>query len=503
MRSMSQAKNYPARPEIDAASAEPGGSLALMLGMVGERKKVLDVGCATGYLAKLMAAKQCDITGLDVNPSALEAARAYCTRTILTDLDTTPLSQSLEGMFFDVIVFGDVLEHLRAPGRTLEEARASLLDDGYVIASIPNIAHGAIRLALLGGHFDYQEFGLLDDTHIRFFTAKSVDELFLDAGYRIEAIERTRLPIFEPSDLLPQVRSSDYPAAIVEEIESDPESTTFQFVVKAYPISNEAKYRVVAKRFLSVNTALSNATTQLYAQQREIESLRRTLGERDGQLTEVREHLAVADREMRKAQTDFNRLAPQVQEGANLQAQIKQLTATQDLYKIQAEGGGERLQAAIADAHRMEIALVRAQEQLRFAQVRLAESSATFYSQRTSDLEEIASLRASAANVAEHIAAAKAALFELESLRTRNRELTEANGDLARALIASQAQSSESAARVDQLSASSDLSERFAAHAQAAIDQAHAEAQEIALQIDHIQSGRLWRFKRFVRKLLA
>ena len=76
------------------------------------------------------------------------------------------------------------------------------------MASIPNISHGAIRLALLSGRFDYQELGILDDSHLRFFTAKTIDELFLTAGFRIETVERVTLPLFAESDLVPVARSA-------------------------------------------------------------------------------------------------------------------------------------------------------------------------------------------------------------------------------------------------------------------------------------------------------
>ena len=73
---------------------------------------------------------------------------------------------------------GDVLEHLKDPWAILGNIKENLKPDGYVVASIPNIAHGAIRLALLEGRFDYTSLGILDDTHLRFFTRESIFELF-------------------------------------------------------------------------------------------------------------------------------------------------------------------------------------------------------------------------------------------------------------------------------------------------------------------------------------
>jgi len=70
------------------------------------------------------------------------------------------------------------LEHLRNPWRVLEETQQLLKSEGYIVVSIPNIAHGAIRLALLQGRFEYTELGILDNTHLRFFTRKTVEQLF-------------------------------------------------------------------------------------------------------------------------------------------------------------------------------------------------------------------------------------------------------------------------------------------------------------------------------------
>jgi 2-polyprenyl-3-methyl-5-hydroxy-6-metoxy-1,4-benzoquinol methylase len=256
-------KKYPEHVEVEHPVLEPNSSLTKMLELVGTRKRVLDLGCATGYFAKLLTQRECDVVGIDLNPSSVEAARAYCTRAIVADLDTIPLSTLVDPASFDVIVCGDVLEHLRYPTRLLEDARSALRDGGALIASIPNVAHGAVRLSLLGGSFDYQELGILDDTHLRFFTAKTVDELFLCAGYRVEQIERTVLPLFAESDLVPRLDRENYADDVIATIRQDPECETLQFVVRAVPLADDLATRAIAKRFLSVNTELANARVRI------------------------------------------------------------------------------------------------------------------------------------------------------------------------------------------------------------------------------------------------
>ena len=260
-------KDYAVRPNLDEGSLETNTSLYLMLQRVGRRKDVLDVGCATGYFAKLMSSHDCNVAGLDSNAEAAEAAKSYCSRVFVADLNFTELADAVGGSSFDVIVFGDVLEHLRDPAHILDEARRLLRADGYVVASIPNIAHGAIRLALLSGDFNYQDLGVLDESHLRFFTVKTIDELFLEAGYEIAHIDRTKLPLFQDSELVPNVSRDDFTEEETARVERDPECDTLQFVVQAFPLTDEAKLRNITKRFISTNTLLFGAQRRLDRQE--------------------------------------------------------------------------------------------------------------------------------------------------------------------------------------------------------------------------------------------
>ncbi|MDF5728298.1 MAG: class I SAM-dependent methyltransferase, partial [Rhizonema sp. PD38] len=182
-------KDYPLVSDLSEADLDENSSLKKMSRLVGDNKQVLDFGCATGYFAQLLQSKGCQVTGVEVNPSAAKVAEQYCQKVIVTDLDFVSLGEILPKQTFDVAVFGDVLEHLRDPWKVLQETKQLLKPEGYVVASIPNIAHGAIRLALLQGRFEYMELGILDNTHLRFFTRKSVEKLFEDSGYIVNGIE--------------------------------------------------------------------------------------------------------------------------------------------------------------------------------------------------------------------------------------------------------------------------------------------------------------------------
>ena len=149
-------------------------------------------------------------------------------RVIVGDAETIDYAAELAGEEFDVVLFADVLEHLKEPADVLRRVRPFVAENGVVVASIPNIAHASVRLALLGGEFRYREWGLLDDTHLRFFTRASIQDLFEETGYVITHWLRQRLDVGETEIKVPQV-----PDAVREWLASDPEATTYQFVLRA------------------------------------------------------------------------------------------------------------------------------------------------------------------------------------------------------------------------------------------------------------------------------
>jgi SAM-dependent methyltransferase len=151
-------------------------------------KRVLDVGCgAGGFGAVIKRERGCEVWGLE--PEADAAAGA-----------ATRLDRVIQGLFtedsglpvksFDCIVFNDVLEHILDPGRALVYARSLLRDGGAIVASIPNIGHFPTvwRLAIRG-EWEYTERGILDKTHLRFFTRSSIRAMFESSGYRLSWLE--------------------------------------------------------------------------------------------------------------------------------------------------------------------------------------------------------------------------------------------------------------------------------------------------------------------------
>jgi 2-polyprenyl-3-methyl-5-hydroxy-6-metoxy-1,4-benzoquinol methylase len=217
--------------EVDVENRQ-GTSHAFLVEMVGANKRVLDVGCDTGYLGEALNALGNETVGFEANPATAKVARTRMSRVEIGDLETTNLVELFGRSTFEVIVFGDVLEHLRDPLRVLRQARPLLAPGGSVLISTPNVAHGDVRLALLDGRFRYTKVGILDDTHTRFFTRDSLVQFLHDAGFVLVDLRRTRADLFTTEV---GVVESDYDPALVARLREDEEATTYQFVVRAVP----------------------------------------------------------------------------------------------------------------------------------------------------------------------------------------------------------------------------------------------------------------------------
>jgi SAM-dependent methyltransferase len=210
----------------------PGSTHNLVLGLVEPGSRVLEFGCSTGYMSKVLHDRLgATVVGVELNAEAAELAKAECDRVLVGDAEELDLEAELGSERFDAILFADVLEHLREPAALLKRVRPLLAEGGVVVASIPNIAHASVRLALLGGSFRYRDQGLLDETHLRFFTREGVEDLFESSGYVVTHWVRRRLEVDETEIPVPR----GVPAEARAWATGDPEATTYQFVVRSVP----------------------------------------------------------------------------------------------------------------------------------------------------------------------------------------------------------------------------------------------------------------------------
>jgi 2-polyprenyl-3-methyl-5-hydroxy-6-metoxy-1,4-benzoquinol methylase len=175
----------------------------LVLAEVPDGARVLDVGCATGYLAAELTRRGCTVDGVEFDPAAAEQARrpGRCREVVAGDVESPLTREAVEAMAGrgdrgpDYVLCADVLEHLRDPWSALAWMRTLLAPGGRAVISVPNIAHWTARRALLRGRFDYAEFGLFDRTHLRFFTRASATELAHRAGFAVLAERPAGAPL--------------------------------------------------------------------------------------------------------------------------------------------------------------------------------------------------------------------------------------------------------------------------------------------------------------------
>jgi glycosyltransferase involved in cell wall biosynthesis len=174
--------------------ADPYSSHAQILGWIKDQRPeaVLEVGTATGYLTSEMAKLGCRVTGIEQDPQMAEIARKHCGDLFVGDLEQMDLSRLGN---YDAIVFGDVLEHLRSPLDALKKMMSFLKPGGQILISLPNVANMWVRLNLLMGRFEYQRVGILDESHLRFFTLKSAKQMVDDAGLDVITTGVTPVPL--------------------------------------------------------------------------------------------------------------------------------------------------------------------------------------------------------------------------------------------------------------------------------------------------------------------
>lgn len=219
----------------------PGESptITAELALIPPGSRVLEVGAAGGHVTSALKKKGCEVTVVEIDTESAQYARPYCARLIVGDIETLDVGQETPGPF-DVVLFGDVLEHLKDPGAVIRKVRSVLAPAGFLVVSIPNVAHGSVRLHLLAGNFDYQKYGILDATHLRFFTARSIRELFHSNGYDIRDLHRTRWGMLDREF---PVDGSRVSSAVLRQLAADPEATTGQFVFRAVPAETDPRLR--------------------------------------------------------------------------------------------------------------------------------------------------------------------------------------------------------------------------------------------------------------------
>lgn len=254
---MTSRYDQPVNPDL------PNNAHSIAVRMVGWNQRVLELGAAGGHVTKTLAARNCQVTAVEYDAEALPALKEVTEHVVIGDLNDPATLDDLSGEF-DVVLAGDVLEHLLDPDRVLRQAVALLAPAGRVIVSLPNVAHADVRLALLQGRWEYRGYGLLDATHIKFFTYASMNTLIRQAGLVLLDLERVRRPAFE-TEL--GVDRSRVPTAVLDHILQDPEAETYQFVFTAARDDDEGRMAELSERNEALRQERDRAVTELAVHQ--------------------------------------------------------------------------------------------------------------------------------------------------------------------------------------------------------------------------------------------
>ncbi len=287
---------------------------AFTLGMVGFNKAVLEFGCASGHVTKALVDRGCRVVGVEVDPEAARAAEAWAEEVVVGHVEHGDVWDHLSAEKFDAVLFGDVLEHLSDPLTTLRTALRFVSPSGFVVMSVPNVAHGDVRLSLLRGSFEYRETGLLDRTHLHFFTMDSLMDLCRQAGLAVVDIKRVVIPLFQ-SEL--GLLRDDFEQGTIDRILEDPEAESYQFVVKAVVDNGDQALSALSETIVDLSDQVRRHEVQAAL-------LRAELRNRDELAEEVR-HLRIMVRERDRLALQVKRLQSNAWERDQLALKVTEL----------------------------------------------------------------------------------------------------------------------------------------------------------------------------------
>ena len=219
------------------AGNELDNSLVRLAAWVPRGSTVLELGPASGYFTShLSEVLGCTVDAIERDAAMAESARPFCRRLAVGDLDHLVLREQFPEQKYDVIIAADVVEHLVWPERLLAQLAPCLNAQGRILISVPNAAYAGVVASLLDGKFDYRDEGILDRTHLRFFTRDSLTKLLLSTGL----YPRAWAPVFRPlNESEFKIRIETLPSGLREALVASPYALAYQWVVDARTEASE------------------------------------------------------------------------------------------------------------------------------------------------------------------------------------------------------------------------------------------------------------------------
>lgn len=235
-------------------------SLSVLAGLIHNQSMVLDLGCGSGALGQhLTATKDCTMDGVTLSEAEADHARPHYRRVVVDNLESCDLVATFKGNRYDFIVCADVLEHLSRPEQVLAACRQLLKPEGRVLISVPNAGYIGLIAELLEGEFLYRDEGLLDRTHLRFFTRRSLARFLGEQRWAIEAIDTIARELPESEF---DVAFDRLPPAVARHLLGAPDALTYQFICVAQPVVQFQQAEVSTA--LTASRAKARFSAELY-----------------------------------------------------------------------------------------------------------------------------------------------------------------------------------------------------------------------------------------------
>ena len=199
-------------------------------------RRIVEVGCMHGAMARAYREinPAAHYVGIDIDPDYAQVAAQHCDQALAADIETLPPEEFARLFPSDCWIFGDCLEHLRDPWRIVRMVRESITPDGCMLVCLPNAQHWSVQMRLATGQFHYEDSGLLDRTHLRWFTRATMIGMFTQAGWKIEHGFGRHLPTQPPAALMDGIAAMAE-AAGADRAQALADAQVFQFLFKLIP----------------------------------------------------------------------------------------------------------------------------------------------------------------------------------------------------------------------------------------------------------------------------
>ena len=214
-----------------------GSTAATIVQLVGSSRRILELGFGAGVISKALKSKGREVSGIEIDEECVIAARDYMSHAVQGDLSDSSWVNNFRGLEFDAVIVADVLEHVSNPGKLLTEIAGLLAEGGKIVCSIPNVGHIGVVAKLLCADFTYGETGILDATHLRFFTWRNIEKLFRDSGLVVRLRHQVKCGGWHEEFIR---EWQMLPAQLSELLADHPSGTVYQYVFSAVKTTERA-----------------------------------------------------------------------------------------------------------------------------------------------------------------------------------------------------------------------------------------------------------------------